>query len=145
MNKSVYVGMSADILHKGHLNILKEAYSLGTVIVGLLTDEAIASYKRVPFLSFEQRKELIESVKYVSSVVQQNSLDYVANLELIRPNYVLHGDDWREGVQRETRQRVIDTIAKWGGELVEVPYTAGISSTAVQKAIKELGTTRYSP
>lgn len=141
MNKSVYVGMSADILHKGHLNILKEAYSLGTVIVGLLTDEAIASYKRVPFLSFEQRKELIESVKYVSSVVQQNSLDYVANLELIRPNYVLHGDDWREGVQRETRQRVIDTIAKWGGELVEVPYTAGISSTAVQKAIKELGTT----
>jgi phosphoenolpyruvate mutase len=141
MKKQAYIGMSADLIHPGHLNILKRATELGEVTIGLLTDRAIASYKRVPYMTFEQRREIVENLKGVTHVVAQETLDYVPNLQTLRPDYVVHGDDWREGVQRETRQRVIDTLAEWGGELVEVPYTAGISSTALQKAIKEVGTT----
>lgn len=141
MKKIVYVGMSADLIHPGHLNIIKSATEIGDVVIGLLTDAAIASYKRVPYMSFEQRREVVESLKGVSRVVPQETLDYVPNLQALRPDYVVHGDDWQEGVQRETRQRVIDALAEWGGKLVEVPYTEGISSTALQKALKEVGTT----
>lgn len=140
-SKTVYVGMSADLVHAGHLNVIRRASELGEVVVGLLTDQAIASYKRVPYMPFEQRKLVIENIKGVSHVVPQTTLDYVPNLESLRPDYVVHGDDWREGVQRETRQRVIDILGKWGGRLVEVPYTTGISSTRLQAAIKEIGTT----
>ncbi|MCQ4295082.1 phosphoenolpyruvate mutase [Pseudomonas stutzeri] len=140
-NKVVYVGMSADLVHPGHLNILKKAAEYGEVVVGLLTDAAIASYKRIPFMEFEQRRLVIENIKNVSRVVPQTTLDYVPNLRALKPDYVVHGDDWREGVQRETRQRVIDALAEWGGELVEVPYTAGISSTQLNRALREIGTT----
>lgn len=139
--KLVYVGMSADLIHPGHLNVLKVAAQHGEVVVGLLTDKAIASYKRIPYMEFEQRKEIIENIKGVSRVVPQEVLDYVPNLKELKPDYVVHGDDWKEGVQRETRQRVIDALAEWGGELVEVPYTQGISSTQLNKALKEIGTT----
>ena len=138
---TVYVGMSADLVHPGHLNIIKKANELGEVIIGLLTDEAIASYKRVPFMTYEQRKEIVENIKGVSRVVAQETLDYVPNLERLKPDYVVHGDDWKEGVQKKVRQRVIDTLAKWGGELVEVPYTKGISSTSLHGAMREVGTT----
>ncbi len=141
MRKLVYVGMSADLVHPGHLNILKKAAELGEVIVGLLTDEAIAGYKRLPFMNFEQRWEIVESIKGVSRVVPQATLDYVANLEWLKPDYVVHGDDWREGVQKKTRQRVIDTLKRWGGELVEFPYTQGISSTQLHAVLREIGTT----
>lgn len=135
--KTVYVGMSADLVHPGHLNVLKKAQELGEVTVGLLTDEAIASYKRVPFMEFEQRQQVIENIKGVSKVIPQTTLDYVPNLEAMKPDYVVHGDDWKNGVQRQTRQRVIDTLAQWGGELVEVPYTKGISSTQLNKALRK--------
>src|SRR5690554_4315747 len=140
-SKVVYVGMSADLVHPGHLNVLKAAARYGDVTVGLLTDKAIASYKRIPYMEFGQRKEVIESIKGVSQVVPQDTLDYVPNLREYRPDYVVHGDDWKEGVQRKTRQRVIDALSEGGGELVEVPYTEGISSTALNKALKEIGTT----
>jgi len=141
MEKTVYVGMSADLIHPGHLNIIKKANELGSVIVGLLTDEAIASYKRVPFMDFGQRKEIVENLKGVDRVVAQNTLDYTPNLIFLKPHYVVHGDDWREGVQKNTRQRVIDTLHEWGGELIEIPYTDGISSTQLNRALKEVGTT----
>jgi phosphoenolpyruvate phosphomutase len=141
MEKKVYVGMSADLVHPGHLNIIKRAAELGRVTVGLLTDEAIASYKRVPFMTFAQRMEVIAAIKGVAEVVPQETLDYVPNLQRYQPDFVVHGDDWREGVQKATRQRVIDALAQWGGELVEVPYTKGISSTALNQAMKEIGTT----
>jgi phosphoenolpyruvate phosphomutase len=133
--------MSADVVHPGHLNVLKRARELGDVIVGLLTDEAIASYKRMPFMTFDQRREVIENIKGVSRVIPQTTLDYVPNLEALRPDFVVHGDDWRIGIQQKTRQAVIGTLAKWGGELVEVPYTEGISSTVFNAARKEIGTT----
>jgi phosphoenolpyruvate phosphomutase / 2-hydroxyethylphosphonate cytidylyltransferase len=135
------VGMSADLVHPGHLNVLRRAAELGQVTVGLLTDEAIASYKRLPFMSFDQRKEVVESLKGVHRVVPQETLDYAPNLREYRPAIVVHGDDWKTGVQAPVRQRVIDTLAEWGGELVEVPYTEGISSTQLHQAMKEVGTT----
>jgi len=139
--KKVYVGMSADLLHPGHINILKKASELGEVVVGVLTDKAIASYKRLPFMSFEQRKEVVENIKGVSKVVPQETLDYTDNLNLIKPDIVVHGDDWKEGVQFKTRQKVIDTLANWGGELVEFSYTQGISSTQLNNSLAEIGTT----
>lgn len=127
--KIVYVGMCADLIHHGHINIIKEASKLGKVVVGLLTDEAIASYKRAPLLNFEQRKKIVENIKGVYKVVPQNELDYVDNLKRIKPQYVVHGDDWKTGIQNETRKRVISILKNWHGKLVEPKYTAGISST----------------
>jgi phosphoenolpyruvate phosphomutase / 2-hydroxyethylphosphonate cytidylyltransferase len=139
--KKVYVAMSADLIHPGHLNIIEEARKYGEVIIGLLTDRAIASYKRLPFLSFDQRKVIVENIKGVDSVVPQETLDYVPNLRKLQPDYVVHGDDWRTGVQQETRKRVIDALSEWGGELIEPKYTPNISSTKLNVGLKEIGTT----
>lgn len=133
--------MSADLVHPGHLNVIQVARELGEVTLGLLTDEAIATYKRLPFMSFEQRKIVAENIKGVKRVIAQETLDYVPNLRKVQPHYVVHGDDWKTGAQREIRQAVIDTLAEWGGQLVEPSYTPGISSTALNVANKEIGTT----
>ena len=139
--KTVYVGMSADLIHPGHMNILEKAAEYGQVTVGLLTDKAIASYKRLPALTYEQRKKIVENIKYVHHVVPQDTLDYTSNLRWLQPHYVVHGDDWKEGIQKETRQKVIDIINIWGGKLIEIPYTKGISSTQLHNSLKEIGTT----
>jgi phosphoenolpyruvate phosphomutase len=133
--------MSADIIHPGHLNIIKEGSKLGTVTVGVLTDKAIASYKRLPYLDFEQRKMIVENLKGVDKVIPQETLDYVPNLMKVKPDFVVHGDDWKEGIQKETRQRVIDAISEWGGKVIDVPYTQGISSSKLNEKIKSIGTT----
>ena len=133
--------MSADLVHPGHLNILREARKIGRVVVGLLTDRAIASYKRLPHMTFEQRKEVVENLKGVDEVVAQETLDYVPNLRTLKPDYVVHGDDWRQGVQKQTRQRVIEALAEWGGELVEIPYTPDVSSTKLNFRVKHFGIT----
>jgi len=139
--KQVYVAMSADLIHTGHLNIISEAKKYGRVIVGVLTDRAIAGYKRLPFLNYEQRKTIVENIKGVSQVIPQETLDYVPNLRKIKPDFVVHGDDWRTGVQAETRARVIAALEEWGGELVEPKYTPGISSTKLNVGLREIGTT----
>jgi phosphoenolpyruvate phosphomutase / 2-hydroxyethylphosphonate cytidylyltransferase len=139
--KKVYIGMSADIIHPGHLNIIKEGAKLGAVTVGVLTDEAIASYKRLPYLDYEQRKLIVENIKNVDKVIPQHTLDYVPNLLQEKPDFVVHGDDWKEGTQKATRQAVIDVIAEWGGKLIDIPYTSGISSTKLNERIKSIGTT----
>ena len=139
--KRVYVGMSADIIHPGHLNIIHEAQKLGCVTVGVLTDAAIASYKRLPYLNYEQRSLVVRNLKGVDEVIPQTTLDYVPNLELLKPDFVVHGDDWKEGVQKETRRRVIEVISQWGGKVIDVPYTKGISSTDLNLKLKEIGTT----
>jgi len=137
----VYVGMSADLVHPGHLNIINEARKLGEVMIGLLTDKAIASYKRLPYMTYEQRKIVVENIKGVKYVVPQTTLDYVPNLRKYKPDFVVHGDDWKVGVQQKTRQRVVDVLKEWGGRLIEVPYTKGISSTQLNNVLKEVGTT----
>ena len=139
--KIVYIGMSADLIHQGHLNIIHEGLKLGEVIIGLLTDEAIAGYKRLPLIAFNERKLIVENLKGVAKVIPQNTLDYVPNLKELEPDFVVHGDDWKTGVQKEVRQRVIDTLAEWGGELVEPNYTEGISSTDLISAVKAQGIT----
>ena len=133
--------MSADLIHEGHLNIIKKARELGEVTVGVLTDKAIASYKRLPFLNYDQRSKIVENIKGVSAVIPQETLDYVPNLQKLKPDYVVHGDDWKIGPQKVTRARVIEALKEWGGELVEPEYTSGISSTQLNAALKEVGTT----
>ena len=124
--------MSADILHPGHINILKIASSYGEVTVGLLTDHAISSYKKIPLMSYEERYKVIEGLKYVSKIVKQETLDYTDNLMNLKPDYVVHGDDWTTGIQKNVRQKVIDTLKNWDGELIEVPYTDGVSSSSIK-------------
>ena len=141
MSKKVYIALSADLIHPGHLNVIKEGRLLGSVTIGLLTDAAIATYKRLPFMSYDLRKEVVENILGVDQVVAQHTLDYTDNLQAIRPDYVVHGDDWTTGIQAPIRQKVIDTLAQWGGVLIEVPYTQGISSSQLYNALKEIGTT----
>lgn len=131
--KKVYVAMCADLIHPGHLNIIKIARKYGEIILGLLTDKAITSYKRPPVLTYDQRKILMENVIGVSRVVTQATLDYTSNLLKYKPDYVVHGDDWKVGTQKKVRDRVIYTLKEWGGILIEPPYTKGISSTQLKK------------
>ena len=138
---TVYVGMSADMIHHGHINLINEAAKLGEVTVGLLTDKAVASYKRLPYLTYEEREAVVAGLKGVLQVIPQETLDYRPNLEAIKPDIVVHGDDWKSGVQSKVRDQVIDTLAQWGGKLVDVPYTMGISSTKLNQAVKSQGTT----
>tara|TARA_Y100000590_G_scaffold469246_1_gene655770 strand:+ start:803 stop:2104 length:1302 start_codon:yes stop_codon:yes gene_type:complete len=139
--KKVYIGMSADLIHKGHINIINTASQLGQVTVGLLTDEAIASYKRLPLIAYEERKMIVENLKGVDKVIPQKTLDYSENLKKLKPDYVVHGDDWKEGVQKKIRAKVIDVLLLWGGKLVEPEYTEGISSTDLISAVKSKGIT----
>lgn len=141
MRKQVYVGMSADLIHPGHLSVIKQARSLGDVTIGLLTDEAIASYKRLPFMTYDQRRVIVENIKGVAHIVPQTTLDYGPNLLSLKPDYVVHGDDWQTGVQRPVRDRVISLLSQWGGELVEPMYTEGISSTYLNAVVNAVGTT----
>ncbi len=121
--KQVYICFSTDIIHNGHLSILKKAAELGTVTVGILTDEVVASYKHYPLIPLDERIAMFDSLKYVSRVVVQETLDYTDVLLRLRPDIVVHGDDWLVGYQANIRQRVIEVLAGWGGQLVEFPYT----------------------
>jgi len=139
--KIVYTVMCADFFHSGHLNIIKKSEKYGKVMVGLLTDEAIASYKRVPVNTYEERYKLVTSIKDVWKVVPQHTLDYTDNLRKYKPAIVTNGDDWREGIQKETRKQVIRVLEEWGGELIEIPYTKGISSSLIIEDFLKRGVT----
>jgi len=139
--KIVYVAMSIDLVHPGHLNIINKASMLGEVVVGLLTDKAIASYKRVPIMEYKDRFKVVSALKNVSKVIPQNTHDYRPNLRKIKPSYVIHGDDWKHGVQKKIRSNVIHELKKWNGKLVEVPYTKGISTTKLIDIERKIGTT----
>lgn len=136
--KKVYIAMSADVIHNGHINIIEEGSKYGKVIIGLLTDEAIASYKRMPILDYESRKQIFSNIKGVSEIICQDTLDYTKNLELLKPDYVIHGDDWKTGLQSEIRNRVIETLEKWDGQLIEIPYTKGVSCTDLSEFCKQI-------
>lgn len=138
-NPKVYLPMSADIIHPGHINIIKEAAKYGDVVVGLFTDEAIASYKRVPYMPYEQRKIVVENIKGVTDVIPQYTKDYEDNLRMLKPKYMVHGTDWRTGPLAAVRQKAIDIMAEWGGEVIEPEYTQGVSSSLIQQKIKERG------
>ncbi|MFW6029186.1 MAG: phosphoenolpyruvate mutase [Halanaerobiales bacterium] len=141
MENKVYLAMSTDLIHHGHINIIKKARELGEVTVGILTDEVIASYKRFPLLTFEERKTIIENIKGVDHVIKQEELDYVLNLEKLKPDYVVHGDDWKHGSQKSIRERVKRTLENWGGQLIEVKYTDDVSAKLIDEKLEQLGTT----
>lgn len=135
-NKIVYVGMAADIIHPGHINIINQANKYGKVIVGLLTDEAIESYKRKPINNFESRKIIISSIKGVYKVIEQTTLDYTYNLDIYKPDFIVHGDDWLNGPQKHIRKLIQEQIKKWDGQIIDVPYTKYISTTNIINNIK---------
>lgn len=139
--KIVYMAMSADIIHQGHLNVINEARKLGDVIVGLHTDDVIRGYWRNPIMKYEERKEVIENIKGVIKVVPQDTLDQVPNILNIKPDYVVHGDDWREGFQKELREKVINILKEYEGQLIEIPYTKGVSISKLDKELMEIGIT----
>ncbi|WP_337203587.1 phosphoenolpyruvate mutase [Campylobacter sp. W0018] len=149
MNKTptVYIAMSADLIHPGHINIMKLAREYadkinGKVVLGLLTDSAIASYKRLPYMNYEQRKIIVESMEFIDEVIPQNTLSYAENITKLKPRFVIHGDDWKDGPQKNERSNVIALLKELNcGELIEPKYTEGISSTALNQNARSLGIT----
>ncbi|MDR3059356.1 MAG: phosphoenolpyruvate mutase [Prevotella sp.] len=139
--KTIYVGMIGDIIHPGIVNIIREGAKHGDVLVGLFTDESIASHKRLPYLNYEQRKAVVESIKGVASVVPQEEWSYVPNLLKYRPDAIIHGDDWKNGPDSQERETVLNVMKELGGEVIEIPYTRGISSSGLNKDILSIGTT----
>lgn len=123
-NRTVYMCFSTDMIHSGHISIIKKAARLGKVIIGVLSDEAVMSYKRYPLLPFEERKALFENISGVYKVVEQKDLSYKENLEELRPTYVVHGDNWKIGFQKVIRDEVVSILSTYGGELVEFPYSS---------------------
>ncbi len=138
LKKKAYVALAVDILHQGHINILKTANKYGEVVVGLLTDQAIASYKNIPYLDYEKRKIIVENIKYVKKVIPQNTLDHTENLMLLKPDFVVHGDNWKTGVLKNTRDQVIKILKKWNGNLIEPRYTKNISSTIIKNDLQKI-------
>jgi phosphoenolpyruvate phosphomutase len=139
--KTIYLGLRGDIIHPGIINIIKEAAKRGEVLIGLLTDSAIASHKRLPYLTWEQRLEVVENIKGVSKVVEQNEWSYIPNLKKYRPDAMIHGDDWNTGPLSKERDNVIAMMKEMGGEVIEIPYTKGVNSSALSEAMRSLGTT----
>ncbi|EGC77160.1 phosphoenolpyruvate mutase [Treponema denticola] len=141
MGKRVYLGLTADIIHPGIINIINEGAKHGQLIIGLLTDSAIVSHKRLPYLTYEQRKQVVENIKGVSEVVPQEDWSYIPNLKKLKPDFIIHGDDWKSGSLSKIRDEVIEVMKEWGGEVIEVPYTKGINSSALASNMHSIGTT----
>lgn len=120
--KKVYLCMSTDIIQTGHINVIQKAAELGEVTVGVLCDKYVAMYEKYPILPAEERMKIISNIKGVSHVVVQNDIYYDANIRELKPDFVIHGDNWKDGYQKKVRERVIEVLAEWGGELVEIPY-----------------------
>lgn len=139
--KTVYLGMIGDIMHPGLINIINEGAKYGDVMIGLFTDKAIATHKRLPYLNYEQRKNVIENIRGVSCVVPQDDWSYVPNLVKYKPDFIIHGDDWKEGTDKYLRDEVFKVMESLGGKVIEIPYTKGISASGLKETIDSLGVT----
>jgi glycerol-3-phosphate cytidylyltransferase len=130
----VFVPMSADLIHHGHINILKKAKKLGRVIVGLMTDKGIFSYKKkLPLLKYSERKMVVESIKYVDKIIPIPGLKYVEYAKKYKFNFFVHGDDWKSGVQSDQRKKLHLAMKKWDGKVIDIAYTRGVSSSKLKK------------
>jgi phosphoenolpyruvate phosphomutase len=138
---TVYIGMTIDILHHGHINVIEQARLYGDVMIGLLTDAAVADHKRLPYLTYEQRKKIVENIRGVAAVVPQEEWDYALNLRRYRPDFMVHGTDWIDGPLAPYRQKALDALAEYGGKLIEIPYTQGVSCQAIVSHLQCMGTT----
>ena len=130
--------MGADILHSGHLNIINKAKKYGKIVIGLFTDSAIAEYKSLPLINYSQRLEIMKNLKGVYKIVKQDTWDYSKNLNKLKPNYLIHGDDWKNGIQKKTRLQVIKLLKKWNGKLIEIPYTKKPNIKKNQKNVQNI-------
>lgn len=139
--KTVYVSLIADLLHAGHINVLKKAAELGDVTVGLLTVEACGTLNDIPFIEYDKRKTVLESLEFVSFVVPQETASYRDNLLSLKPDYVVHGDDWKSNHQKKYRGEVLSLLQQWNGELVEVAYSSEISDLKIKEHMTKLGIT----
>jgi len=135
--KIIYVPIAVDILHSGHLNLLKKAKKYGDVVIGLLSDKAIVEYKSLPLISYDERFEIVNNLKNVCKVVKQDEWDYTNILKQLKPDFFMHGDDWKTGIQKKIRFKVIKTLKSYGGKLIEVPYTSNISSTIIKDRLRQ--------
>ena len=122
-DRTVYMCFASDIIHGGHIKIIRRAQHLGKLVIGVLSDEAVASYKRFPLVPEAERMRLFENIAGVSRVVEQRTLSYRENLEKYHPDIVVHGDDWCTGFQQPVRDEVVSILASYGGKLVEYPYS----------------------
>lgn len=134
--KSVYISFSTDIIHSGHISLINKCKMLGRVVIGVLTDEVVASYKRFPMVPFAERVALFQNIKGVDAVVAQKSLSYKENILKYRPDYVVHGDDWKTNFQKSVRDEVIETLSTYGGKLVEFPYEADKRYVELDKRVR---------
>ena len=123
-SRNVYMCFSTEYIHSGHIAIIKKAKRLGRLTIGVLSDEAVASFKRFPLMPFEERKALVANIAGVADVVEQKTLSYADNLRALKPDFVVHGDDWVNGFQKPIREEVIAVLAEYGGQLVEYPYSS---------------------
>lgn len=135
--KQAYICISGDIIHPGHIKLIEKARSFGEVVVGLLTDAAIVNHKRMPLFNYEHRKKIVENLFGVKQVIPQESYDYIPNLQRIKPDYVVHGDNWEKGPNKLARDRICSTLQSWGGYLVEVPYQSEFSSTQLADSLNK--------
>lgn len=133
--------MIGDIMHPGLINIINEGAKYGDVMIGLFTDKAIANHRRLPYLTWEQRKNVIEHIKGVASVVPQEEWSYIENLKKYKPDYIIHGDDWLYGPDKYIRDEVFKVMEQLGGKVIEIPYTKGISDSSLKEEIDSLGVT----
>jgi len=139
--KKVYVSLIADLVHAGHINILKEAAELGEVTVGLLTLQACGELNDIPYLEYEKRKEVLENLKMVSEVIPQEHASYKENLQALKPDYVVHGDDWANTNHKKHRDEVISLLKEWNGQLIEVKYSNNINDLQIKEQMTKLGIT----
>lgn len=135
--KTVYVPLAVDFLHSGHINILKRSSKYGKVIVGLLTDEAIAEYKKIPSISYEERFKTISGIKFVDQIIKQEKSNYKDIIKKYKPNFFAHGNDWKNGPMKNIRNQVYKEMRSIGGKVLEFPYTKKISSSEIKLKISE--------
>ena len=141
MKKTVYISLTADSIHHGHMKLFETARKYGDIIIGLLSDKAVAEHKRIPYLNFEQRKKILINFKGVKSVIEQNEWDYSKNIKSLKPDFLVHGDDWKTGHMSEIRRKVLKILKSYGGKLIEIPYTKGVSSSALTNHLNQISVT----
>lgn len=135
--KKVYTCFCTDVIHEGHLNILREAGKYGQVTVGILSDAAMIKFNRFPTITMDERARIVQETGLADSVVIQNEIMYDKVFADLRPDYVIHGDNWREGPERAIRQNVLDNMRKYGGELIEIAYTHNANVKKIDDNIRE--------
>ena len=136
INKNIYLSLSADIIHSGHINIIKKAKKYGNIIIGLMTDAGIKSYKKKsPYFTYKLRKKVLKEIKCIKKIIPLNGLEYAKTARKYQLDFFVHGDDWKKGPQSKERDILIKTMKKWNGRVLEFKYTANVSSSKIKKKL----------